>query len=176
MRDRPNDTSPNASEISETLRVILAPRHIQDPHTIAKLWSDYGRLIRVTMRDSPETFIVKWIAPPGGFPNAASREIATPTDVPSHPRGWNTGNSHQRKLQSYIVEQSWYQHYAQQTQRDEQLCCRVPMHIATRTNRQHIVLVMEDLDAAGFSRRPHHANNDQIKAMLHWLADFHALF
>lgn len=72
---------------------------------IQSLWGGYGELVRLTF--PCRSIIVKHV------------QLPKPSE---HPRGWNTDRSHQRKLHSYQVEVSWYQHFSQQV--DER--CRIP--------------------------------------------------
>ncbi|MDH3998677.1 MAG: ecdysteroid 22-kinase family protein, partial [Desulfuromonadales bacterium] len=93
-------------------------------------------------------------------------------DGGDHPRGWNTDLSHQRKLRSYQVEQAWYQSYSQRC--DE--FCYVPQCLAVETLGDEVVILLEDLDASGFSQRRDSVSADELAACLHWLANFHATF
>ena len=127
---------------------------------VQELWSGYGRIVRVKLVGADVgTVVVKQICPPD-----AARG--------SHPRGWNTDISHQRKLQSYEVEAHWYQTFAPQCSDT----CRVPrcLGVFERDGVRHVVL--EDLDAAGFAVRSREPSVAQIHACLRWLAEFHATF
>ena len=94
-----------------------------------------------------------------------------------HKHGWSDEVAHQRKLDSYENEIAWYQ-------QPSQLCgerCRVPRFIASKPERdgKHTtgwLLIMEDLDAAGFSLRRQSVTQQQTTACLKWLANFHATF
>ncbi|MEM7558095.1 MAG: oxidoreductase family protein [Planctomycetota bacterium] len=89
-------------------------------------------------------------------------------------RGWGGDVSHQRKVRSYQVETTFYKAFALQC--DEQ--CRVPKLIATyeKENQGGWILVLEDLDSAGFSSRKHEVTAANLRACLSWLANFHATF
>lgn len=52
---------------------------------------------------------------------------------------------------------------------------RVPKLLASRVTDEWL-LVLEDLDAAGFSRRTDAANGADLDAVLRWLAEFHLQF
>ncbi|QCK14481.1 phosphotransferase [Mangrovivirga cuniculi] len=125
---------------------------------IQELWSGYGQILRITLPDSePKSVILKLI----NFRNASS-----------HPRGWNTNISHQRKLHSYEVELEWYQQYSH-------LCnerCRVPKTLQIKEYDEQALILLEDLDLAGFPGRSLDLNPAQIKLCLSWLANFHGEF
>lgn len=125
---------------------------------IQSLWSGYGRLDRYRLHGAEyESVIVKHINPPA---------------TAQHPRGWNTDISHQRKLRSYQVERYWYEHVAG-------LCpaaCRVPACLAIEQLGEETVLLLEDLDQAGFPRRLNTVDDRALQACLAWLAHFHARF
>lgn len=89
-----------------------------------------------------------------------------------HPRGWNTDISHQRKLRSYEVEMAWYEQWSRYCDS----ACHVPDCLALESQGDEILLVLEDLDAAGFPERRSSVSLDEMKACLSWLANFHATF
>ncbi len=126
--------------------------------SIQSLWSGYGQIFRAQL--SPEslgTLIVKQIAPP------VSEQ---------HPRGWNTDRSAIRKLRSYEVETRWYRQWSNRCSAQ----CRVATHIASSSEANQSVILMEDLDASGYPVRHSHLTPAQAKPCLHWLAHFHAQF
>ncbi len=125
---------------------------------IQELWSGYGQILRIRLEGtSPSTVIAKHIrmAPAG-----------------NHPRGWNSNLSHQRKLKSYQVETAWYRHWSQRCGAD----CRIPALLAFDESDGEILLVLEDLDAAGYPVRLNSVSTTQLKSCLDWLANFHATF
>lgn len=126
--------------------------------SIQSLWSGYGEIFRVQLTPaSLGTLVVKQIAPPV---------------TEQHPRGWNTDNSHVRKLQSYEIETNWYRQW-------NHLCgnhSRVANHIASLSVENQSIILLEDLDASGFIRRHSQLSPTQAKACLYWLAGFHAQF
>lgn len=127
--------------------------------TIETLWSGYGEIVRVGLTGAdPGSVIVKYIAPP---------------DEMSHPRGWNSQRSHQRKLDSYEVELHWYQHWSKRCDS----ACRVPrcLHATSMAAHQHLI-ILEDLDRAGYPRRRSELLPHEVSACLAWLANFHATF
>lgn len=126
--------------------------------SIQSLWSGYGEIFRVNLTPVESgTLVVKQVVPPS---------------LDQHPRGWNTDRSTQRKLKSYDVESNWYKDWSNQCTED----CRVPACITSaKQGNQHWIL-LEDLDASGYSLRHDRLNASQAKACLHWLASFHAKF
>ncbi|MEM8496658.1 MAG: oxidoreductase family protein [Pseudomonadota bacterium] len=90
----------------------------------------------------------------------------------SHPRGWNTALSHQRKIRSYQVEAHWYQQYANQCDSE----CQVPKCLAVDVQENETVLILSDLDADGYCIRKDCAEIEEIHVCLNWLASFHASF
>ena len=129
---------------------------IRSIESVQSLWSGYGEIVRLNLEaGASSSVIVKWIDPPTHA---------------NHPRGWNTDMSHQRKLQSYQVEMAWYQHWAQRCN----IYSRVPRCLFAGPLGSGQVIVMEDLDAAGFSERRDEVNRQDIEHCLLWLASFHA--
>ena len=125
---------------------------------IQELWSGYGKILRVQLIDgSLDTVVVKHVRPPRGG---------------DHPRGWNSNRSHLRKVRSYEVETAWYRDWSDRCEAD----CRVPKGLAFAQLDEATLMVLEELDGAGYSSRRHRANTKDIHACLHWLAHFHATF
>lgn len=132
--------------------------------TIQSLWSGYGSILRYKLEggsgsSDPQTVIVKHVR---------FREA----EAEGHPRGWNTDLSHERKLHSYQVETRWYKDWSSRC--DDK--CRIPACYALESREDDVVMILEDLDAAGFPERRHSVSNDDIQACLSWLAHFHACF
>lgn len=125
---------------------------------IQRLWSGYGSIVRYRLKGAEiPSVIVKHVSPP---------------TVADHPRGWNSDLSHQRKLKSYVVETAWYQDYAAKCG----VACRVPDCYAVESSGDEVVMVLEDLDAAGFGLRRTQIDEAGVHACLSWLANFHAFF
>lgn len=125
---------------------------------VQSLWSGYGQIARVQLGGSPmRSAIVKQVSPP---------------DQTNHPRGWNSDQSHRRKLRSYEVELAWYQDFSERCGSD----CRVPKCYATRSINGQSLFVLEDLDAAGFPRRQSSLRRNGVETGLRYLANFHATF
>ena len=124
---------------------------------IQTLWSGYGKISRYQLVDSPfNTVVVKCIA----------LEQST-----THPRGWNTNNSHNRKVKSYQVETHWYENWNHRCTAH----CRVPKFIGSFSEGQDQWIILEDLNA-DFPLRKHHLNLEEVNVCLKWLANFHVTF
>ncbi|MEZ5009214.1 MAG: oxidoreductase family protein [Chitinophagales bacterium] len=134
----------------------LTKNGYQIAETIQSLWSGYGQIVRLKNANG-ETLIAKHINPPSAT---------------NHPRGWNTNASHQRKLQSYLVELHWYTNYAQFCDNS----CRIPQLISSESIDQEHLIILEDLNSSGFPKRKSSLQISEIKVVLNWLANFHATF
>jgi len=125
---------------------------------IQSLWSGYGSIVRYGLKGaSLNSVVVKHVSLPEGV---------------AHPRGWNTDHSHQRKLKSYEVETAWYRDWSARCGAG----CRVPKCLGLESVGHELIIVMEDLDAAGFASRLTSVTVVELRACLSWLANFHATF
>ena len=125
---------------------------------IQSLWSGYGNILRIRLEGAAfESVVVKHVR----LPRASS-----------HPRGWDSDLSHNRKIKSYEVETTWYRNWSSRCGPG----CRVPDFLAFETCEDEVLMVMEDLDSAGFPERLSHVEWPQIEICLAWLAEFHATF
>lgn len=149
-------------ESDRLLRLLKADDAVEREF-IQELWSGYGQIARYDIRSGdspPESVVVKHVRPP--MPRSAGGR--------SHPRGWSTNRSHQRKLRSYQVETEWYQRFADRCGTG----CRVPRCLAAEELADGWLLVLEDLNAVGFPRRARQAGEAEWRACVRWLAWFHA--
>ncbi|MFT5618622.1 MAG: thiamine kinase-like enzyme [Arenicella sp.] len=127
-----------------------------EKETIQELWSGYGKILRVGLENaSVKTVVVKHVQLP------ISKK---------HPRGWNTDIGHQRKLKSYQVETNWYRHYS------ENSLARLPKCFAIETQEKEVLIVLEDLNEAGYYLRKQAITWKEISNCLAWLAKFHASY
>ena len=125
---------------------------------IQELWSGYGKILRLSLAGgNRETVVIKHVSIP-----FESR----------HPRGWNSNFSHKRKVFSYQVETEWYRQWS--TRCDEH--CRIPKFLAFDRDVDNVLVVLEDLDSAGYPARLSGLSVSQIRNCLTWLAEFHATF
>ncbi len=130
----------------------LGAKEARRGERIQSLWSGYGDLFRVhTPGAAAPTAIVKWVRPPSG-------------------RSGSRGDA--RKLRSYEVETAFYRAFASRCD----ATCRVPRLLGSRVLEGERILLLEDLDAAGFRGRRHEVRGDEMGLCLAWLASFHARF
>jgi hypothetical protein len=143
-------------EIDQFILEVTQADGLTSLGTVQSLWSGYGSITRMGLRgiDVPSV-IVKHVQP----------------GVGDHPRGWNTDLSHQRKLNSYQVETHWY---GRQRGRAEPGFARIPECLGGKSDGDEVLLVLEDLDAAGFAGRRSSVNQIEWQACVSWLAAFHA--
>lgn len=127
-----------------------------EKEVIQELWSGYGKIMRVSLKDSPIKSVVV-------------KHVQLPTNH-AHPRGWNTDFGHQRKLKSYQVETAWYERYSHASK------ARLPQCFAIEQQGDEVLIVLEDLDEAGYPVRKQAVTWKEIDACLAWLAQFHASY
>lgn len=146
------------SNVKDFILKATNDSHCEEVEVIQSLWSGYGKISRYQLAGAEmNTVIVKNII----FPTQSN-----------HPRGWNTSKSHNRKVKSYQVETAYYTSF-------NDLCnsaCRTPRLISSNTIGEQQVIILEDLDVAGFPVRKSELTIEQIKVCLNWLANFHATF
>lgn len=150
----PVDNAHSMQHIIDFIRQATGARDATPIEKVQTLWSGYGQIIRFQLIGCEhQSVIVKFISPPSES---------------THPRGWNTNLSHQRKLKSYQVEVAWYQTWANQCNSE----CYVPRCLGIEQQNQTTTIILEDLDASGFPSR----SESELSPCLHWLANFHATF
>jgi len=142
-------------EIDRFVRNLTGAEGLKPNNRVQSLWSGYGSIDRIGLEgaDLPSV-IVKRVEPDAG----------------SHPRGWNTKLSHQRKLKSYRVETNWY---GRQKEREEPGLARIPECLGAKAEGDKVLLVLEDLDASGFAGRRSSVTQAEWQACVRWLAVFH---
>ncbi len=129
---------------------------LYEKEMIQELWSGYGKILRIGLENaSVESVVVK--------------HVQLPTHS-NHPRGWNTDVGHQRKIKSYKVETKWYDRYS------EKSAARLPKCLAIETQNDEVLIVLEDLDQAGYPVRKTSVTWEEIDSCLGWLAQFHASY
>src|SRR5690554_7090866 len=145
------------SDFKEFLLKITNAQQAHEIEVIQSLWSGYGKIARIHLDGAAfETVVVKHI----------SLRKAN-----AHPRGWNTDNSHNRKVKSYQVETNWYENYNQRCTSD----CRTPQFLGSFSQNEGQWIVLEDLDTQ-YPLRKHRLTILDVKVCLKWLANFHATF
>jgi hypothetical protein len=144
-----------AEEIEQFILEVTQASGLRNLGKVQNLWSGYGSIVRMGLEgaDVPSV-IVKHVQPDNG----------------GHPRGWNTDLSHQRKLKSYQVETAWYRKQMEQAPGK----ARIPECLGVKTSGEETLLVLEDLDAAGFAGRRISVSRKEWQGVVRWLADFHA--
>lgn len=129
---------------------------LYEKEMIQKLWSGYGKIKRVGLENaSVDSVVIKHVQMPR---------------YQNHPRGWNTDIGHQRKIKSYEVETTWYDLYSKNS------TARLPQCLAIERKGDEVLIVMEDLDAAGYQLRKRVVIWEEIVECLAWLAQFHASY
>ncbi|XP_058503996.1 uncharacterized protein pkdc [Solea solea] len=123
---------------------------------IQSLWSGYGEIVRLHLEGCER-------------PSVVVKHVKFPQEA-EHPCGWTTDRSHTRKVRSYQVETHWYQNYSTSPN------CRIPACLAACSHGDEMLIVLEDLDVAGYDRRRTSVKDREMRACLSWLAHFHALF
>lgn len=123
---------------------------------IQELWSGYGKILRIGLENTTVKSVVV-------------KHVQLPVHK-NHPRGWNTDIGHQRKVKSYQVETTWYDQYSTKSS------ARLPQCLSIETKDDEVLMVLEDLDAAGYHLRKRSITWEQIQACLGWLAHFHASY
>lgn len=156
-------------ELSETICKITGASTCILNDVIQSLWSGYGVIQRVEL-DLPQ------------HPTAIIKHIDL-SKARENRRGWSGDASHQRKARSYEIEKTFYASYSDKctSDGDQPMSCRVPKMLAAieKPNASGWLLVLEDLDAAGFSMRsssPGRTAQSNLSDCLRWLANFHATF
>ena len=139
------------------LRATKAPACNQTEH-IQDLWSGYGSIERYELIGSRRNSVIV-------------KHVKLPTKS-NHPRGWDTGLSHSRKIKSYEVEMAWYKTFSSQCNNN----CRMPEPLALEKEGEEILMVLEDLDSSGFPARKSQIEWKEVAFCISWLAHFHATF
>ncbi|WP_372364465.1 oxidoreductase family protein [Candidatus Uabimicrobium sp. HlEnr_7] len=133
-------------------------KELVETEKIQDLWSGYGVIMRYALIGSNlESVVVKHIRLP---------------QKSTHPRGWNTDISHQRKVKSYEVEMAWYRNWSRFC--DEN--CYVPQCFAMDFYDNETLIVLEDLAYVGFGELKRTVTFSEIKVCVKWLANFHATY
>lgn len=142
----------------EDILQLTGDSELQNVTTIQSLWSGYGECIRFYSPRYARWLVAKVVNPP-------------PLSQTHHPRGWHGSESHRRKCRSYEIEGYFYQ----------SLQPLLPQHVTSPTcygfaqhSSEHFVLILNDLTQCGFNVEVQTANLAQCRAVMLWLAAFHA--
>ena len=140
------------------IKKVTGTKQVFEEEMIQSLWSGYGKILRYGLKGSELSSVV-------------IKHVKLP-DEANHPRGWNSDISHQRKLKSYQVETAWYSEWSKQC--DD--FCRVPECLGLKSQGEEVLIVLEDLDAAGYASRKTKVGEKELEACVKWLANFHATY
>ena len=134
---------------------------------VQSLWSGYGRIQKVDLSfeesDRSQSAIVKFVDAGGAHQ--------------AHPRGWNGGASHSRKIRSYEVERNFYASFSSRC--DDQ--CRVAKLLGADSHspasESDWLMVLEDLDqpslrGEGFPVRKSGVSEQELLACLSLVGKF----
>lgn len=144
--------------IETAVRNATRAKDITFHDEIQTLWKGYGRILRVGLQGCAyESVVVKHIS----FPKQQQHRKKSQSDL-----------SHTRKLKSYKVESAWYKQLSSHCDAS----CRIPACFAIEQQGNDVVIVLEDLDLAGFKERDKSLSWRQVTVCLRWLAEFHATF
>jgi hypothetical protein len=150
------NSAPDARALERLLARATGARVVELGERVQSLWGGYGEIRRATLSGTTNaSVIVKHVVPP-------RRAELGPAET----------RSHRRKLRSYEVERAFYRDYAPRCSAG----CRVPSALHESADGDRTLLVLEDLDAAGFGARRDRVSPAELQACLRWLAEFHATF
>lgn len=144
--------------LKNIVQTHLQGAEITSVDVIQGLWGGYGELLRVYLNGSDENSVM-------------IKRIQLPKPS-THPHGWNTNLSHERKLKSYRVEMAWYQRYSNTCHKDNV----TPLCLGAELTDNEITLVMQNLCEHGFPLTLSKANHGAIHSCLKWLGFFHGQF
>jgi len=144
-------------DLLERIRLATGARAARDGEQVQRLWAGYGEIRRVYLSGAH-------------WPSVIVKHVQPPTSPP--PEALSATRSHARKLRSYAVEATWYERYASRCDSD----CRVARLLCCENTGERQLLVLEDLDAAGYAARRETPDWQGLLACLDWLASFHATF
>jgi hypothetical protein len=134
---------------------VTGAEKFRELEVIQSLWSGYGKIIRIALQGATQK-------------KAILKHISFPIKG-THPRGWDSNVSHERKVKSYEVERSFYGYHA-----SKQKDARIPHCWGTAVKGEETLLVLEDLDESGYPVRKTDVVWSEIACCLEWLANFHA--
>lgn len=145
------------NELEKEICLVTGASNCELGDRVQSLWSGYGVIQRAKLDGRP--IMIKHI------------DVST---ARTNRRGWQTKFAHDRKVRSYQVEVNFYGTYADRCS----TICRVAKllgHSSTEAGNNWL-LVLEDLDFAGFGARRDSLSDRDLRSCLGWLASFHARF
>ena len=141
-------------EIVQEIKLATGANSVKELAVIQSLWSGYGQIVRLQLDNGKKDDVIL-------------KHIDL-SEVINHPRGWNTSNSHNRKVKSYDVETHWYE-----SRQKKAVPYKIPESILTKSFDNSHIILMEDLDLSGFPLRKNDLSFSEVKVCLQWLAQFH---
>ncbi|MBT3984558.1 MAG: DUF1679 domain-containing protein [Bacteriovoracaceae bacterium] len=148
------------SKIKDQILAATNSKRIESTELIQKLWNDYGDLLRIYLSG-------------GEYNSVILKHIKIP-DNQNHPKGFSGDISRKRKINSYLVETNWYENYNHTNFLDNH--SKTAKKLKTFQSGGEFFILLEDLDASGYSKRLEAPEFKEIKLVLSWLASFHAKF
>lgn len=145
--------------LESTVLKATGARRIESIDVIQTLWKGYGEIVRVELHGADRRSVI-------------AKHVCFPKPGKKQRRRQGNDRSHARKVRSYRVEAGFYTDWSEACNEH----CRVPACLAFETNGADEIMVLEDLDAAGFARRCPMPAWPEMAACLTWLAEFHAAF
>ncbi|MFC1758865.1 hypothetical protein ACFL2H_08865 [Planctomycetota bacterium] len=119
---------------------------ISSTEVVQRLWSGYGQIVRCHLTGS-------------ATPSVVLKHVRWP-DEQAHKYGWTSD----RSLKSYQVETAWYGRYAARCVD----ACRVPNCLTVEHRPDGVLLLLEDLNAAGFAGRRRRVSDAEVDGCLSW--------
>lgn len=141
----------------------LAVAKVSKLDVIQTLWSGYGEVARY----QPIDHTGKRLSP------VVIKHCQPPKNI-THPKGWHSEHAHQRKLTSYAVEQYWYRDWSEKVGSLARVANCYGDYFDSNSGQR--IVLLEDLDAAGFNQAYQADNLPQLLDCIDWLARFHATF
>lgn len=152
--------------LSQFICRITNAKSVELGDEIQRLWSGYGVIQRATLRGLDDER-------GEGAANVVIKHIDI-SQRRKNPRGWGSDISHSRKVRSYQVEKTFYEHFSGHCDSS----CQVPGLVAAHEKEDEggWVIVLTDLDSQGFKLRKQRVARSDLHDCLSWLANFHATF
>lgn len=155
--------------VRNELAVLYPSATVASFELVQPLWSGYGQILRVSL-------MVDSLAHGAADEGGASAPTSVVVKRVAPPKQTHPSISHARKCRSYQVEVAFYERFS--TQLDPRTC-RVPRLLSSRRGGEcpeEVLLVLEDLDAAGFPGRSEELTLSDAQSVVTWLANFHRTF
>ena len=146
------------SKVADKIIAVIGAQSITSKEVIQSLWSGYGEILRLELDEGRKPSVVL--------------KLIDLSNQDSHPRGWNTDLSHQRKLKSYQVETFWYANWVGKNDFE----FKIPSCLYTDTTDNQQLILLDDLNEQGYPIRRNTLNITETLVVVKWLAQFHGMF